>query len=140
VKKMTNTRIERELSSVRLELNNMNRQLSEIRGIIQAITVGEGGQVIEPLSLGQFDTGEHLVARALSNLPEWATRTYAAVKEISLRNLCATAAEVANLTKKTRNTESSRLVILVSKGLLASRRKGRHVMYLPKARVKIDAR
>ena len=126
----------KELSYIKLELNRMGRQLDEIHNMVRAIVLSESKATLEPLSVSSLD-GLNIhsdpVGRVLSTLPEWATKTFVAVKELGVKGIPPTATRVAALTKKKRNTESSRLAFLASLGLLQRKRKGRYVLYIPES-------
>lgn len=132
---MDKIRIEKEVELIKLELGRVNQRLDEIYGTVKAIALDQASGSLEPLSdssLNQLSADSNANARILSKLPDWATKTYVAVKEICVEGMPATAIKVATLTKKKRNTESSRLAMLASLGLLVRERKGRYVKYTPK--------
>lgn len=130
---MDEIKLKKELESIRREMNRMGIQLGEVHSMVRNI-LPKARAPLEPLSasfLGGLNTDSNSRVTMLSTLPEWATKTFVAVKELATKNIPATAAKVAAMTKKGRNTESSRLVKLAHLGLLWRRRKGRYVLYMP---------
>jgi hypothetical protein len=124
--------LQMEIADIKKQLNKIDMRLDKLFAIVERIASRGSTSQLETLSTIPLDTfnGKRNSDTFHKILPSWSSRTLAAVRKLCRKGVPPTAASVANITGKRRNTESARLVLLASLGLVQRKRNGRNVLYL----------
>lgn len=119
-----------EIADVKTQLDRINTRLDALLTIVNRMASGSSASRLETLSATPLEAIAERRLHLGEALPDWSHRTLTAVRGLCQKGNPATAAMVAAITGKRRNTESARLVFLSSLGLLRRKRNGRNVLYL----------